>query len=154
MNIKMTIIIGLPGSGKTELAKKISYGEIILDDLYIIAKNAKKNPIEILEENLKLQSDMIITDPVLCYEKNLEILIRFLLKKKTINQFIIFEKDFDTCHHNIINREDQNANIFIQSLKNIYDSYHLEKTIQIFKKYQQDYEIYPCYQKYKKGFKK
>jgi adenylate kinase family enzyme len=57
-------IVGLPGSGKSTLSKKINKDN---DGKYLIIDDPKNFELDIQPH---LDRDLIITDPQLCFEKN------------------------------------------------------------------------------------
>lgn len=86
------LIVGLPGSGKSHLADRIN------DD-----NNGKftiiNDPKDFKEIENLINSDLIITDPQLCFEKNRQ---RALEKIKSLNpdckiEWIFFKNDPDKC---------------------------------------------------------
>jgi len=96
---KIILIVGLPGSGKTELARKM--GGALLDDL---SNNGGLEKIDVLvNTNEPL---IIITDPHLCRTEAREFAIRFLSEHASeyIVEWIFFENNIEACRDNIQNR--------------------------------------------------
>jgi ABC-type glutathione transport system ATPase component len=101
---KITLIVGLCGSGKTYLAniiKKFSQQfrpTVLFDDI-------KKDDFEKVKVAVKQNKDIIITDPWLCYPKELSKAKEMLEKLGTID-IIYFENDPEACLENIKRRND------------------------------------------------
>lgn len=94
--MKIIIIVGLPGSGKTHLAHKIAQ-----ENHYFIADDWKLCDIHKLPE-----CDMIITNPNLCQESYFDKYISELTQRFDPEfEYIYFENDPQTCQHNAVSRE-------------------------------------------------
>lgn len=95
---KITVLVGLPGSGKSYYIKQNSDSKtIIVDD----PKNANELPD-------KLTSDLIIADCHLCREKTRESLNKILqirYPKAEIN-YVFFENNPEQCLKNVKFRND------------------------------------------------
>jgi len=95
---KITVLVGLPGSGKSYYIKQNSDSKtIIVDD----PKNANELPD-------KLTSDLIIADCHLCREKTRESLHKILqirYQKAEIN-YVFFENNPEQCLQNVKFRND------------------------------------------------
>lgn len=86
-------IVGLPGSGKTRLARKINRDS---NGKYVIINDPKDFSKDV---EPFLNDDIIITDPNLCFEKNR---INAIKKIKSLNSeakidWIFFENDPTNC---------------------------------------------------------
>jgi len=107
-------IVGLPGSGKSTLSKKINKDN---DGKYLIIDDPKNFELDIQPH---LDRDLIITDPQLCFEKNrkkAEERIKSISKEAKVD-WIYFENDPESC---LINAEVRNrANqISFKPVKNV-----------------------------------
>ena len=98
-------IVGLPGSGKTTLAKQINKDNSgkyrIIDD----PRDLDKQVLPYIKE------DLIISDPALCFPQNREMATKFIQKHNPDAKidWIYFENDPETC---LLNSEIRNrANI-------------------------------------------
>ena len=91
---KVIVLIGLPASGKSYLAKKYEkLGYAILDDLSIIGG------IEKLKNTLTNNDKILIIDVYLCLEKNRKILFNICKNFKIF--CIFFENDWKKCYNNM-----------------------------------------------------
>jgi len=110
--LELTLIIGLPGSGKTHLANYLAKeNTIILDDI--------KSQDQLLETD----NDIIITDPNFCKTDVLNNALIILQKKypKHIIKKIFFENDRVKCLNNIKYRNDnRKVEKFIELLSRSY----------------------------------
>ena len=93
MPINILFIVGLPGSGKSVLAKKINNDN---GGKYHIIDDPKKFDIDIQPY---LDRDLIITDPSLCFPQNRESAIKYFKDKVPDAKidWIFFENDPDAC---------------------------------------------------------
>lgn len=94
------LIIGLPGSGKTHLAKKLTTSRpeyVIIDD----PKDLKSLDFAISQGN-----DLIICDPHLCGQSARDGCTRYLEGKGYSIFFLFFENDSLKCERNIRLRAD------------------------------------------------
>jgi ABC-type dipeptide/oligopeptide/nickel transport system ATPase component len=86
-------IVGLPGSGKSVLAKKINKDN---DSKYHIIDDPKN-----FDEDISpyLEEDLIITDPNLCFPKNRESALNKIKKLSPDAKvdWIFFENDPESC---------------------------------------------------------
>jgi len=110
------MIVGLPGSGKSFLSKRINKDNNnnyhIIDD----PKNFEKDIAPYLNE------DLIITDPYLCFENFRKLAIK---KIHSINpdikiDWIFFKNDPDKCLENSKNRAGKKVESFIKKFSNEY----------------------------------
>lgn len=97
MTVKVILIFGLPGSGKTTLGKALfdqsPYDSLMLDDLSL-------NPKMVDQFNPEIHRRIIIADPMLC--ESTEISARRLCKKwwpgvELKFKTIYFENDPEAC---------------------------------------------------------
>ena len=111
----MIIIIGLPGSGKSNLIKKmnIKYYDDFISNFF------NGELINDLNDNIEI----CITDPRLC---NKEIFIRYMniieevIDKSQIS-LILYKNDKERCLNNIKNRNIKKVEQTIERLSNIYN---------------------------------
>jgi len=116
--IKITLIAGLPGSGKsflgTEMAKN---GSSFIDDISMIG-------IVPLENAIKKYEHIIIADVFLCEERTRELAVKRLkslgIKKKEI-EWIFFENNPEKCLKNVERRDDgRKVKLLIEDLSKDY----------------------------------
>lgn len=95
---KITLIVGLPGSGKTTLGKQLeSQGSYFIDDISI-------SGIDVLQEAIKVHDHVVVADIFLCREKERQRAIRFL--KDCEIEWVFFENDPIKCLANVKQRND------------------------------------------------
>ena len=107
------MIAGLPGSGKTELGKKIAKdtGKTIVDDP------------ESLEDVLLTDGNIVLTDPFLC-ETDTRERISLLMKQRFPDieqETIFFENDPVQANANANRRENRNVKGLITYLTKVYE---------------------------------
>jgi len=115
----ITVIIGLPGSGKTCLAK------IMADETTYVVDDLSVNPELIKTFPDILQPKIIFTDPKLIY-----VTLAQVEKKLTewfgnhTTKIISFENDLQTCMKNVKNRNDgrEISLQFIDMLSYVYEN--------------------------------
>lgn len=92
-------IIGLPGSGKTHLAKELQATSIIapmmIDDPVLVDLTKLNNIV-----------DVIVTDPHLCNPRIRQNAIDTFAKRGYMIEFIFFENDAEKCIKNVAYRAD------------------------------------------------
>ena len=125
--MRITYIIGLPGSGKTFLANELNRTEnnYIIDD----PKSFTKDILPYLDGR-----DLIITDPILCIpkirKKSWIVITQGLFEnnidqKNITAQYIYFENDIDKCKKNVKRRKKEGDNrdveISIELLSELYE---------------------------------
>lgn len=121
MTTKFIVIIGLPGSGKTTLAKsllKIEKGALFIDDFSLHTEEAKSF-------NVCKHDTVIITDPYLCNVTNecfLNTIMRYFIGlEDVLIQKIYFENDPDTCIKNALrDPKDGGTLAFIRNMTKEY----------------------------------
>lgn len=110
---KLIIIIGLPGSGKTTLAKEYN-SYLIFDDFITKFYNGKM--IDAIEKNF----NVCITDPRMCipeiFDKYMTKFLSILNKDQIL--LILFENNSQQCLINLSNRSD--------------NRFGIERTIQVY----------------------
>lgn len=124
-------IVGLPGSGKTELAKRINQDN---DGQYTIIDDPKNFDTDIKPY---LDRSLIITDPTLCFEKNRNNAIKFI---KNVNpniklDWMFFENDPTSCLSNINRRGDKNEKKVESFIKNLSQYYTIPNDANIISVY-------------------
>lgn len=95
--MKIIIIVGLPGSGKTYLGKELSQGGDFIDDISIHGLKSLENVTKDL---------LVITDPYLCRQTD-RTKAQIILSKKFPNckiEWIYFENDVQKCINNVNKR--------------------------------------------------
>lgn len=109
--MKIIIIVGLPGSGKTHLAKRLSQEipSIVVDDLI----NPQKiwDAIDVAEQ--KGINQIILSDPYFCLP-NIQKDLTEIFKNYNL-EWIYFENNLAKCQKNVKYREslDDNRNVDI-----------------------------------------
>lgn len=92
---KCTVIVGLPGSGKSFLMNQIALNEILLDD------------IEIKDSQVFEPGNYILTNPYFCLSSKEKITEKINQHFKVdIIEFILFENDLEACWFNVQNRKE------------------------------------------------
>ena len=109
--MRITLIVGLPGSGKTHFAKTLikERGGILVDD-----------PREL--DELPVAADhLVITDPYFCFEEICLAACEILYKKygEPVIDFIFFENDPEQALQNATGR-DRAVTSFIQQCSDAY----------------------------------
>lgn len=112
--MNVTIIVGLPGSGKTHRIEEIKKdGDIILDDFTspeLVDEAMKSNP-----------SGLILSDPFFCDHSILEKVLRRVLDYTHGVKIEYFENDPQKALHNAAERENKQVNGLIKQLSRIYN---------------------------------
>lgn len=133
--MSVVIIIGLPGSGKTELLKKYQTDNYEIDDDFIF------NFFDgYLIKNIQAGNRIVLTDPRLCLPnifKHYISIIEEHISRSNI-KLIVFENNPEQCIRNIKNRNDGRRNIEM-TIQKYSEQYNLE----LYQEY--DHEIIPVY---------
>lgn len=116
--ISITVIIGLPGSGKTTLALKMVDDKTFLIDDFSLNK-------ELVNDFLKTGLNrLVITDPRLCSttKKRAETVLKTYLGDNIFISWIAFENDVESCWKNVQERKDGRVigRYFLDSLSEKY----------------------------------
>lgn len=116
--ISITVIIGLPGSGKTTLALKMVDDKTFLIDDFSLNK-------ELVNDFLKTGLNrLVITDPRLCSttKKRAETVLKTYLGDNIFISWIAFENDVESCWKNVQERKDGRiiGRYFLDSLSEKY----------------------------------
>lgn len=108
----ITLIVGLPGSGKTYLANQMKQeGEELIDDIKSV-------------DQLPESGSMIITDPHLCVPSTLDNALAFLKRRYPYHIFeiVFFENDLEKALANVERRDDgRKVTAFATRLASIYN---------------------------------
>lgn len=113
----ITIIIGLPGSGKTYYSQKLS--GFILDDFL------NGDYINIIKPHLN--KNIILIDPRMCIQSVFDRIYNNLIKLSSI-QLILYKNDPEQCLKNIVNRDTRkNISETIQKYSKCYDLEYYNK---------------------------
>lgn len=134
---KITLLIGLPGAGKTTFGNTLlNSNTLFLDDINIITQNQKSNLMLLLNEvkQNKLIEHLIISDVFLCNQPTLDKCLEIL--EQTIPEAIIepvfFENDLIACLNNIENRKANGDNRQVTQLtKQLSSQYIIPKNSNI-----------------------
>lgn len=113
--MKITLIVGLPGSGKTYLAKSLKDNKsMLIDDI--------KHADQLIDKGL----DLIITDPYFCYSETRDKCIEVLNSKFNNPEiiWIYFENNLEKALNNIKHRkrrgDGRNTESFAEHLSLMY----------------------------------
>lgn len=130
---KVTFIVGLPGSGKTHLAERLTAlsnafrPTLLFDDIgvqpsLLDANESRKRPLEIAEEEVHNGKDLFITDPWLCLATSrADARAKVLTWGTTEVEFLFFENNPEACLQNAKDRNDgRNVEAFIRALSKQY----------------------------------
>lgn len=96
---RVTIIVGLPGSGKTYLANHFAqqHNAVVFDDIV-------REDIPRLLTALAAGQDCVVTDPHLCDEAQRKACATMVAEHDT--QWVFFANDPDACLRNVAQRND------------------------------------------------
>lgn len=99
---KVKLIIGLPGSGKTYFAKTKYPKFTLIDD-----PGANKDALLLMMYHLNVTKwDLVVTDPILCAEKDRNKAIELFISKGYEVECVYFENDPQKCRKNLVYRND------------------------------------------------
>lgn len=116
---RLTIIIGLPCSGKTTLMNNDFSNSIIHDDFF------DKGKVEVIISELINGNNVCISDPRLCdFEQYDKLIERININKRYI-QTILFGSDKDACIDNFIMSDKKDKRI-IKDIVNLHKCYSIE----------------------------
>lgn len=111
--MRATIIIGLPGSGKTFLSKTIEGFKV--DDVF---KNYAEEEFDFI---LKKYSSIVITDPLFCFNNRLQVVEKKLIAAGFDINKIYFENAKKKALYNIKKRNDSRKVLgLIEHLSRVY----------------------------------
>lgn len=98
---KVTLLIGLPGCGKTTLGKKLEEaGACFIDDVSFVGRH-------ILQEKLEQGVICIVaSDPFLCRKNDRINAIKFIESYGYAVECVFFENNLDKCLANVRKRND------------------------------------------------
>lgn len=134
--IKVDMIVGLPGSGKSTFAlSKINNDSFFIDD-FSLNKHLLTHFIESGKKRL------VITDPLLCEvtKERAEQRLIFMLKHDNLEfEWFLFENDLNACWNNVFNRNDGRkiSYSFLENLSKIYNQNYFSEpqiTLPVFKR--------------------
>lgn len=118
--INVTIIVGLPGSGKSTFALKLMNDNNFLIDDFSLNRH-------LLEDfKKKGMKELVITDPLLCETtiERAEKKLKLFLKSENVEfKWILFENDLSNCWTNVFNRNDDReiSYNFVKELSKKYE---------------------------------
>lgn len=124
-NKEITVLVGLPGSGKTYYAHhNIKKNQRFIDDI--------KNFDEITK-NIDKYDDFMISDPHLCIDKNVELAKEKLKTHFNEIKFIYWENDIEKAWSNVQKRNDGRIihKSFLKRLSSMYNPPENVKTIKV-----------------------
>lgn len=132
--IKIILVIGLPGSGKTNYIKKYNTNYHIIDDIFFTS-----NYIFNIKNIVKTNKNIVIAEPRLCILDRFDEFIKLLLDNFIVSKDQIyiryFENNKNKCITNIMSREYfvWTQKRYIEDIENMSKVY--DTTIDEFKKY-------------------
>jgi predicted kinase len=126
--MKITFIVGLPGSGKTHLGKAMSTKDTIFIDDF---QRGKVNFKEMLIESLNQGADIILTDPLLCLKSSQEKALELISEYNYDIEWIFFENNIQKCTNNISYRKinDNDDRKVLITLKHLHSNYYIPNSI-------------------------
>jgi tRNA uridine 5-carbamoylmethylation protein Kti12 len=115
---RISIIVGLPGSGKTTygiLLHKI-FGDPFFDDISV-----EREAYDSLKKAVSLGQDVIVADPYFCKEERIKSFLNSLERDVTTS-FHYFSNELDVCAQNVSTRNDGRLvpRRFLESLSKSY----------------------------------
>lgn len=127
--MKVIFIAGLPGSGKTHLAKELAKnGYELFDD--VGAETAKEDVINCMRDG----KDCIVVDPHFCSLGARQAAQKIAEKFSAEVEWIFFENNPELCLKNAKRRNDgRKVEDFIKSLSKVYSIPENEKSIPVYK---------------------
>jgi hypothetical protein len=121
--MKVIMVAGLPGSGKTTWAKNRGDRSFLVDD----PRETKELPsLEFLTQ--KKYEEIVIVDPWFCLEFNRKNAEKIVKNAYGIEpEWVFFENDTENCFYNVMIRND--GRMVLEFIKNISKKYEIPNEI-------------------------
>jgi len=114
---KVTLIVGLPGSGKTFLAHDLARSE----DARVFDDMKMSDLKDIRKDILRHKKNMILVSPQLCFEATRKLVEATVKEWGATVQVIYFENDPEQCLKNVESRDDgRKVYFFIRDVSKEY----------------------------------
>lgn len=128
MTLRVTFIVGLPGSGKTHLARSmLGHGVSLIDDFSAILQEDSDGLFTFIRRTRVVCNHFVIADPMAVQNTPDSIckgLMSYLGEDVDVT-FIAFENDVEACIANLHRRNDGRhvSDAGVRAMSKVYDPY-------------------------------